>query len=195
MRNYAYLLLVFSAALMFSACGSGLTQKQSPGDQLYDNFRTAAAGAARDGYAMYWFGRGFEAAGMKFNGPYSSIFEDLRPGGAGATYDSSNGSSVHVNSYNAGAWAQAPEGRSVQPGVPASPNVIAKPVNVAGRDAVLRTNMERGVVAEQRMDWQIGDTHVAASTSDLRTPEGNVNPLIDEQTFLAVMENLRPYPQ
>jgi hypothetical protein len=49
-----------------------------------------------------------------------------------------------------------------------------------------------------RLPLAVGDTtvHVIAESDGAATPGGpDGNPLIDEQTFLNVLQNLRPYPQ
>jgi hypothetical protein len=55
-----------------------------------------------------------------------------------------------------------------------------------------------GTVNDRILIVHVGETTVLAQAKTGRsaTPEGpDVNPLVDEATFLSVLEQLRPYPQ
>lgn len=180
---------VLTIGLLLAACGGPITHQDAEAT-LYDNFRTVVATAPGDGYTPYWLGRQFEAGGQQFRGPFTSVIGHEVPGyGVSTDYDSITGTFVTITSYSPTAWnenkARTPIGSS------------SRAVTVAAHDALLTTTVEQQSVAAQRLDVQMGQTHVVAVTYALQplTPAGNANPLVDEQTFLSVMQQLRPYPQ
>jgi hypothetical protein len=76
---------------------------------------------------------------------------------------------------------------------------VVSTVRLLGQDATMVvTSTPTRPVNQRRLLLHLGDTTVqiiAASGGSPAPGEPDVNPLIDEATFLAVMENLRPYPE
>jgi hypothetical protein len=82
---------------------------------------------------------------------------------------------------------------------PGAAQVTQRPVTVGGHPATL---LEKSIPARPVNSVEIiitvGDTTalLVAGSGGPATPGGpDVNPLLDEQTFLNVLQNLRPYPQ
>lgn len=181
---------VFLLAALLSACFGGASR--SP-DQDYKNFLTAASRASSDGYTMYWLGRSFSAGGLTFEGPGVPDFGGEEAGGGVAMSYSAQGGAAGLNIgvLSAAAW-----GRRAEAPVPGSK---AKTVMVLGRPAELQS-APAGTrpVNALTLIMSLGDTHVVAVAHAIGpvTPGGpDANPLIDEATFLSVLEQLRPYPQ
>ena len=96
--------------------------------------------------------------------------------------------------YSPAAWGVAKNSLEREP-----PGATSKLVTIQGQSATLLV-IPAGTrpVNTVRLLLVFGDTHVfvAASAGGSLMPGGpDLNPLIDEQTFLAVMQNIRPYPQ
>ncbi len=167
-------------------------------ESVFNNFKTVVASADRDGYTPYWLGREFTAGGLVFQGPVTSDLPgQVAGGGVRMEYNadlalrgSSGAVGLEVVVYSPAAW-EKDRGR-----VDAS---ATKFVRVAGQDAKLSA-IAGGTrpVEELVLQLKFGDTTVIAiaGAGGPLVPGGpDANPLIDEATFLAVMQNLRPYPQ
>jgi hypothetical protein len=192
MKCYVLSLLFFGLAgiaITLSACNSPMTLPEAE-DHLYGNFKTVVATAPEDGYRPYWLGRGFDAGGLRFKGPFTADFAEEVEGGVSTDYVADNSGVLNLTSYSPPAWERA-EARGTPFGS------AMRPVTVAGRPAVLTTVTERGSVGQLRLDLEIDHTHVRAIAQAvvMLTPGPNQNPLVDERTFLEVLSHLRPYPQ
>ena len=82
---------------------------------------------------------------------------------------------------------------------PLPPDAVAKPVTILGQPTEL-VSVPAGTRPVNTLSIQVtlGDTvlRVSAGSGGVLTPGGpDANPLVDEATFLAVMQNLRPYPE
>lgn len=189
------------------ACGTGGSSTTSRGtavptadaltglyEHAFNNYKKAIAGATSDGYVPVWLGRTFDAGGLTFVGPsVDDIANPIRGGGVHFRYDVDNPLSyVDLTQYSPTAWenlgrARPPDsGRAVQigpyagklinmPPARGNPAIIEIVVNVDGSFLVARVQAFGG--------------------EPQGTPEPQPNPLLNEATFLAVMQNLRPYPQ
>jgi hypothetical protein len=177
-----------------------MSDTRSP-DQDYKNFLTAVGRAPGEGYTPYWLGRSFSAGGLTFAGPSVSDLDIAgQPGTIGATYDAvarPDGGRVTLSlaSYSGAAWASV--SRHVLPeDKPGAKDTTKK---LLGQQARLRTvaSATRPVNARVVAIPLGGTTVVAmAIAGGSATPGGpDANPLIDEQTFLSVLQHLRPYPQ
>jgi hypothetical protein len=198
MRFAAFVLSLFTASL-FSACV--LTSDDPKPDP--NQYLTPIAEAQTAGLTPYWLGPTIETD----KGPLRAVEGIFPQGYAGValpgiqiTYF--NGDQVigtlDVLTFQKTDWAsEGPRARALD-----FPSAKRKNVLVAGHDAELIAvpggtrpiNVYLLIVAA-------GDEVVVVETNSLgggrnATPGGvDLNPLIDEQTFLSVMQNLRPYPQ
>lgn len=81
------------------------------------------------------------------------------------------------------------------------PGRAKKTIYVNGIEAVLWTRYDSpGKVSSQTLVVDYGQTVATIVTGSalptiVSTPRPDPNPLIDEATFIAAMQNLRPYPQ
>ncbi len=141
--------------------------------------------------------------GLAFTGPSTGDFgEEVDGGGARFTYDATllpgRGSvGLQINLYSSGAWDRVKGAQDVQ-GVASSPGVTITDVTIAGHAGrILESHDRLGTLEEIRLIVQLVDTTVLAIAGHTysATPAPDANPLTDKQTFLAVMQNLRPYPQ
>ncbi len=199
-------------AIISTSCGSLPTEEQVNRD-LYGNFQTAVASDRN--YDVYWMGREFTAGGLTYKGPEASARAGSEGLGAGIGLNdpdhlalsylpNCNCSSLQVTLYSHEAWDR-PSAR------PPRPDLQNRAVQVNGHEAQLRTRFDGGQVDSRTIVVDYGRTVVEAVTSSifpapvkgrptvpgglLATAGPELNPLIDETTFLAVMQNLRPYPQ
>jgi|CXWL01.1.fsa_nt_gi hypothetical protein len=160
-----------------------------PQERGFSNFQTAVASADADGYTPYWLGREFEAGGMTFKGSHVSDYGGEIEGGLNTNYIdvSEDGLGILITLYGPDAWARNRDA------IENSPNSTSRPLQIAGRDATL---MQLGRFNKAAVVY-FDDTVVVASVSGstFLTPQPEPNPLVDEATFLAVLENLRPYPE
>jgi hypothetical protein len=166
---------------------------------------------------VYWLGASVELPGSITLVPGVAEFGDAADAEhLSYSYDSEEplGPSLTFDVYAAAGWSIARAERLRQP-----PMRIDK-ASVAGRPAeVWVSSTSRGPVNHIDVVVDYGDTVVIVGTTALpqydRTPEFNVplntyiarmktpsamplpdlNPLIDEQTFLSALQQLRPYPQ
>jgi hypothetical protein len=191
-------LLAMALALALASCTGGKSPAQTPetaDEHFFNNFKTAAASAGKDGYTPYWLGREFTAGGFVYSGPYLGDLpgERFDRGGMSVTYSPDSqrgGGSLDLLLYSRAAWE---EDRSRQDGA------ATKYVTVAGQSAKLFV-LSAGTrpVNQLRLLLTFGDTTVLAiaySGGAVTPGRPDVSPLIDEQTFLNVMQNLRPYPR
>jgi hypothetical protein len=162
-------------------------------EHYYDNFKTVVASAPRDGYTPYWLGREFTANSLMFRGPYVDDFTDVLGGGAQFHYDATvpgvGPVDLMILVFSERAWVQSPLNRPPTPGARQTAVVVG---THAGQLTTFPgpAGMPEGLLLELRLDTTTVLAIVPASF-----PLPNPNPLIDEQTFLDVMQNLRPYPQ
>ena len=197
-RLIATLALLIAASLMTFGCFNDGSSPEAAERQGFDNFKTAVARTDRN-YDIYWMGRDFEAGGLTYEGPDVADFGDeVDGGGLGMHYLARSSDfccrDLHIVIYSDAAWEKLKLKRSTAP----QPRATVRSVTVNGHQAELRTN--RGTlypVSAQILVIDFGQTVIEATTraSTPATPSPvQPNPLIDEATFLAAMENLRPYP-
>jgi hypothetical protein len=112
-------------------------------------------------------------------------------------YDSTVGAGIQLSLYSPAGWAPRRD-RTLNPD-PRAATITKKSISVLGRDATLIS----AAVGERPINGlvvvvELGDTTIVVATAagGNPTPGGpELNPLIDENTFLDVLQNLRPYPQ
>jgi hypothetical protein len=214
-RSYAKLLILLALAFAAAACGpagGGPTEEEwsdlqtQVEQQGWNNFQTAVADPDRN-YDIYWLGREVEVGGEVMRGPEALAADDpggeVDGGGLVMSYlgDPGSGLDLRFTLYSRAAWDRVQDLRSrgAQPR-----RFEVKDVTVAGWPAKLQTVfIEPGFSGAGEVNWRIlsidyGSTVVEASTQARRpaTPTApQPNPLIDEATFLSVMQRLRPYPE
>jgi hypothetical protein len=190
--------LVSVAVGIASACQSG--DYASAKQKDYDRFVAAAASAPSDGYAPYWLGREFRAGGLTFRGPgVGGIGDDVEGGGLEANYSAEVLKDSYVElqlvMYSPKAWSLAIVRVLNQP----EPRRRRKTAQVRGENAeLLIVPAGTRPINALVLIVSFGDTTIQAiaSSGGPATPGGpDLNPLIDEATFLSVLQNLRPYPQ
>jgi len=195
LRAFSLVLALLWVALVLAAC-----EPQVGPEAGYKSFLTAVAKAPDDGYSVYWLGREFQAGGLTFKGPEVGDFGDeVVGGGVGFDYEArlpdKGGVSLRVTLYSPAAWEQITDRRSR--GV--QPRLEVEHTEVAGRSAELKTNFySPGVAGARILMVDMSGTVVEATTGSYvaATPGGQQpNSLMDAQTFLGVMQNLRLYPE
>lgn len=197
--------LLACAAITTSAC---LTQSPPGPDHYYHNFETVAAKAPSHGYTVYWLGKQFKIGARTYTGPtFPGFGGDIDGGGATIAYRISvsgkpnGGEDLLIHLYAPPAWALY--GRAYQTPDPRSRETTFEDVTVAGNPARLfltkwLTGATRGAIRAISVEQQLGNTAVVVSATDSDNPTPGAaqpNPLMDEQTFLSVVQHLRPYPQ
>ncbi len=159
-------------------------------------FQTAIALPSRT-YRVYWLGNSLTASGLVLRGPLIGGFEEPLDDAVRFDYNSVPPvASLSITLMSSAQWA-AVRDRVLRQG-PDHPTT--RQLTVASAAATLYTTPggTGRPVGALSLIIQLGDTVVYASTSSVgaATPGGpEANPLIDEATFLGVMQNLRPYPQ
>lgn len=166
--------------------------------QGFDNFQAAVASDRH--YEVYWLGREFEVAGLVFRGPnvgepgdpgYSDPRDSLTMFYLADDDDKGRGGSIELTLYSEEAWA-ALANRSTT-----VPNSTSEEVELLGVNATLTTRVEDGIPYARWLTVRVGETVIRAVTSAYVVPRGfteQPNPLMDEELFLAVMEEIVRYP-
>ncbi len=188
--------------VLAASCG-GLPTEDQVNRDLYGNFETAVASPNRN-YAAYWMGREFKAGALTYQGPQANAAAGSGGLGAGIgvndvdglqlSYTTTRCCELELTLYSRRAWDR------FDPLSPL-PGRERKTVYVNGNEAVLWTRYDSpGKVSSQTLIIDYGKTVATVVTGSalptiVSTPQPDPNPLIDEATFLAVMQNLRPYPQ
>ena len=188
----------FAVPLLLAPACLGNSGKPVTEDHFFDNFKTVVATADKDGYTPYWLGRGFQAGGLEFRGPFAGdIGFSTGITGGGAQFDyyatlvpGHGAVTLSISLYSPQAWAQSPRNHPAPPG--ASQGAVT--VGIHGGQLV---TVRDSIGVARYLEVQLGATVLFAivNQSIPQTPGPDPNPLADEATFLAVMQNLRPYPQ
>jgi hypothetical protein len=207
-RPSAFIMVASVIAVMIGASACGSADKSSGERETgrrEEGLRNLEeiASSERD-YEIYWLGTGFTAGGMEYWGPDVTDPDDataeigrVEGGGLGMYYLSGSTccGSLKLVVYSPDAWARVLDLRSRG----AQATFDSRLVEINGHPAQLRTY--RGTlnpVSAQTLIADFGGTVLEATTSAVVPPNPSAsqpNPLIDEATFLAVMQNLRPYPE
>ena len=185
LRTLSLLAVVIVAAVLLGAC----TGHQLPASHnAAARFKTAVANPNRH-YTVYWLGTEFEAAGLRYRGPFA-------PGLGDVTDPSSLLLAYSVDAPARGGGIEIQLSSSQKLKIPADYG-IPHAVRVGSFDATLYTGKLNGGGENQSIVIPLGDTVVIASTVHTvgTTPDSELNPLTNADTFLAVMQHLRPYPQ
>jgi len=183
-------LLLAAVALAVSACG---TKRDNP-EGLDPNFLSAVADAQEAGLTVYWVGEQFEVEGLTFRAT-GGRFEEREEGSSVEVYygaDSEGGGGVAFTpiTYGPRAWESA-RNRVI----PNTEGVIRQAVVVRGWPAELFSipvgQWTNRLVIVEAPDAVI----VARANTTIARIRRQVNPLVDPDQLLAVLENLRPYPE
>jgi len=188
--------LVACLALISLACD--IVGDDAPDPEAY---RTPVAQAQAAGLTPYWLGPEFSAGGLSFDfieGTFPQGVAGVRVNGLQLSYLARDGYTVRatadVLTFSKTQWATAADRVRYPAGVT---GVTRKNVTVGGRHAEL-ISMPLGArpVNSRQLIIEFDDAVVLGQTTAVLANDGRqINPLIDEQTFLSVMEQLRPYPQ
>lgn len=201
MINTMFRVVILTAVVSaLTALSTACTPSVDP-NEGYKNFQTAVARAPQAGYTVYWLGREFQAGGLTFKGPEVSgtEAEGLEGGGVATSYGADlpqgGGVNLGITLYSANAWGRV-SARIEKTGVA---GWKTNQVVILGRVAELQwASAGTRPVNSLTLILSLGDTHIVAGAGagGPVTPGGpDANPLVDEQTFLSVMRQLRPYPQ
>lgn len=202
LRSYAIpsLAVLMATGALATAAWCGVVDDERLDDEhFYENFLTAVATAPEDGYDVYWLGREFEAGRLTLEGPSVPDFAGrIADGGFTMSYlpplaYEGVTTSVGVTLYSQRAWERLGDNWLASADL-----VERRPISVNGQDAELLTlaagtrpvNVRAAVV-------YYPTTVVTISTGSLGPgPDGrDLNPLLDEEVFLSIVEQLRPYPE
>lgn len=194
MQMIPRLIGLLAVVLLATACKFSL-----PGDEPDpERYKTPIAAAQRSGLDVYWLGKE-----VLVNGTHWDTIEAAFPIGIGR----SDGVAVEVTYLPTGDAPGSMDIRSMSPGewavsetgvlAPPSVRVRTEEVSIAGTEALMftyalesRSPSARGIILDR------GDSVVFAYTPSWTGENGREdNPLMDEATFLAVLEQLRPYPE
>ena len=187
-------------ALLAAACGPFRAESIRVDDEhYYENFVDLAEQADELGFTPYWLGRSFEAGGLIFEGPSVADFgADVTGGGISASYaariQGGGTAPLNLTLYSPEAW------RRVEDGVmnPRDPTT-RRNVVVAGHDAeMLIISAGTRPVNAIRLVIHQGETTILANAGSVGPAmEGgpDLNPLVEPDTLLAAMQQLRAWPE
>jgi len=183
-------MIVAGGAALWTSCDLGDESE----DGLDKSFLRDVAAVEEMGLPVYWLGTEFPADGLVFRGPYGAEFGNELEGGINMHYlapiDGGN-AAFDLTVYGRDAWGAA-AGRVLNPGVP---GVIRKTVTVLGRDAeAVSVPLGARPVNILWLVLDMGDV-IVVGTARSGAPDEPENPLIDPDNLIAVMEDLRPYPE
>jgi hypothetical protein len=167
-----------------------------------DAYLTPVAKAVAAGLTPHWLGTGFNTNGVTFDtlearypvGPAVRGIEGVETNYIGERGEDIVGR-LNLNTARKSEWvADEEEFRARLPR-----NAGTRSITVAGREAELITvSSPTRPINGYHVIIDMGDTVVVATTSSGSTggrdDVPDVNPLIDEETLLAALEQLRPYP-
>jgi hypothetical protein len=187
-------LSVLIAIVAAVACIGRSADDGSDGD-LDEYFLRDVATVEAMGLPVYWLGTEFTVDGLVFRGPHGAEFgAEVEGGGIRATYlaplDGGN-VAFRLTTYSRDAWELTKE-RVLNPVLP---GVTRNSVTVAGREAEL-VSVPLGTRPVNTL-WlllDLGDVVVLA-TARAGAPDEPPNPLIKPDNLIALMEDLRPYPE
>jgi hypothetical protein len=199
--------ILLPLVVVTSACGPFERDTSGHDDLRTQGLRNLEKIAASErNYDLYWLGPGFTAGGIEYWGPDvddpdsdTAAIGEVRGGGLGMYYLPSSTTccgDLNLVLYSRPAWEMLQDRRRRG----AQPRFESKEVEVNGQPAELRTvfnNPDPGIAARVLV-VDYGGTVVYAvtgSTNSSTATAPDTNPLIDEEAFLAVMQNLRPYPE
>ena len=170
-------------------------------DRFFENFLEGVATAERSDYDVYWLGREFQVADTEFRGPSVADFaNEVVGGGLSSSYYGYRGSEsvaeVRVTSLRPDAWQARQDRVKNQSGDEA----VSRQVRFQDGDAtlIIRSAPTRPVnqivLVIERGNTMVEVVSLSGGSPSPIAPD--VNPLVDEATFLATMEEqLRPYPE
>jgi hypothetical protein len=195
------LLTICVVALAFSAgCGTSRSEPQETGDQFFENFKDRVEEAEAEGWDPYWLGMEFHAGDLVFRGPSVDDFgSEVDGGGVNFHYtarlpDEGGGVGLTIILYSPSAWERA---RATQGG--SAPGTERTFIDFLGEEAeVLLTPAGTRPVGQAALRVQLGDTMLVAVAGSGGSPSPgapDLNPLVDKETFISVMQQLRPYPE
>jgi len=187
--------LVLACAALAAGCAQSLMEE---GEYDPDRYKTAVAQAQEAGHTAYWLGPRFEVGGAVFDaieGYYPQGAAGISVDGVELVYynlEDSRGD-LSITTLDQDDWATVEE----HVRNPKQPPRKTKVVTVAGKDAYLISTQLFGRDPNGlKLLIDYGDSFVIAYTGAAVSEAGaNLNPLLDEETFLALLEGLRPYPQ
>jgi len=184
--------MLAAMGVSMSACGSPAARNGSDVGDLPPELTTPVAGAQEAGLRAYWVGPEFEAGGRTFHATGGRFEDHEEPSFVNVYYQSPSegGGSVGfwITFYPPEQWESA-KARVL----PRSTDVTRQSIIVHGWSAQL-FSIPVGRWTNQLVIVDAPDgiivTRGNASISNFR----QVNPLNDPDVLLAVLENLRPYP-
>lgn len=134
LKSALALALLLLATLVLVSCSAGGSPRPITEEHFFENFQTAVGSADKNGYTLYWLGRGFSAAGLEFQGPHVSDLpgDTVEGGGVHVTYGAytTDGAQFVVDLTIYSPLAREKNRRRIE--LPA-----ARSVTIAGHDAKL----------------------------------------------------------
>ncbi len=173
-----------------------LNVNQVADEHFANNFRTAEAKAKDLGYTLYWLGPQFTVSDVVSKGPF---VHDLRPDDVpgivevqysrdGPLSTTTRDAELTLLEISPTEWQRVKDSAYT----PGGTSVL-----VAGKQSQFYSLPDPNTkITTLRVVVDFGPTVlVAEATSLLSAGKVDLNLLTDEQTFLSVLQNLRPYPQ
>lgn len=184
------------ACLLLAGCGPLLSRG---GDLDPERYKTPVAKAQDAGLTVYWLGLEFDADGVPFDmieSKYPEGVAGIAVSGVEMHYfqESPRRGNLDVLTFSETDWDRVEQ--LVRYPVNIDSAIMRKTVKVVGRDAeLLSIPLGARPINSHHLILDYGRFVVLAQTNSALDAGGrDVNPLMNEQVFLEVMQNLRRYP-
>jgi hypothetical protein len=193
---HVVVMLAVACGALAVACGVPPAEDGEPDPDAY---LTPVAQARANGVQPYWLAQSFEAGGDTFSyieGQYPEGISGVRAAGLKLDYFTADGElgAVTIQTFPTDEWLSAEAAVRARRG-----EADRSDVHVAGVTAELITySSPTRPINAYKLIIETPDSGIVVSASSggsVSPGAPDVNPLIDYETFLSVMENLRPYPE
>ncbi|MEX2245693.1 MAG: hypothetical protein WEC75_03310 [Dehalococcoidia bacterium] len=190
-----------AGAFLAGACGAvGLDITTVQLDR--DAYLTPIAEAQANGLAAYWLGESFDAGNQTYSyiaAEYPEGLGGVRVRGIELGYYTQDGAEwgLTLKTIPIGEWASVEEAVREPPGSPGPSAAEQLALSGTSADLLIYSSPTRPVSGYVLViETEQSAVVVTVPSGGSATPGGpDANPLIDYDTFLAVMEELRPYPE
>jgi hypothetical protein len=181
--------------LLFITLGACSTLDRRTEEDDFQNFLRVVERADEERYTPYWLGKNPTLAGIVFYGPSMPDFETEINGRIDFSYDASmrdGGGSLNVSLISGAIWDETGFSRPIRD--PVVKTIDVEVLGASGKINVISAGARP--INATRLTVQIGETHVvvtAQAGGQTAPGQADSNPLIYEDAFMSVIEELRPY--